>query len=247
VRKLAFESVSYAYVPGRRALSDMTFEVTAGETVGIVGPSGAGKSTLVQLVLNLRAADEGRYLVNDVPVEQFSEDDWHERFAYVPQEPRLIHASVADNISYFRSLDSVAVERAARLARIHDDILTWSQGYDTMIGPRADAVSGGQQQRICIARALAAKPEVIVLDEPTSSLDPQSENLLQQSLVGLKGQVTLFIVAHRLSTLDICDRVMVITDGQLEAFDTITRLEQGSSYYRAATAVDTAISGAERL
>lgn len=235
VRKLAFESVSYAYVPNRRVLSTITFDVAEGETVGIVGPSGAGKSTLVQLLLGLRAQDEGRYLVNDVPVEQFSSSDWTARFAYVPQEPRLMHASVADNICYFRPLDHAAVERAARLARIHDDILTWSHGYDTLIGPRADAVSGGQQQRICIARALAAEPEVLVLDEPTSSLDPQSENLLQQSLRGLKSEVTLFIVAHRMSTLDICDRVMVVADGKLEAFDTVENLKQGNAYYRHAT------------
>jgi ATP-binding cassette subfamily B protein len=237
VRKLAFESISYAYVPGRRVLSGITFDVAAGETVGIVGPSGAGKSTLVQLLLGLRVADEGCYLVNDVPVEQFSGGDWCARFAYVPQEPRLMHASVADNISYFRTLDHLAVERAARLARIHDDILTWSHGYDTLIGPRADAVSGGQQQRICIARALAAQPEVLVLDEPTSSLDPQSESLLQQSLLGLKGEITLFIVAHRITTLDICDRVMVITNGQLEAFDTIDHLKQQNAYYRHASAL----------
>lgn len=237
VRKLAFESISYAYVPDRRVVSEITFDVAAGETVGIVGPSGAGKSTLVQLLLGLRAADEGRYLVNDVPVAQFSSGDWCARFAYVSQEPRLIHASVADNIRYFRPLDHAAVERAARLARIHDDILTWSHGYDTLIGPRADAVSGGQQQRICIARALAAEPEVLVLDEPTSSLDPQSENLLQQSLLGLKSEITLFIVAHRMSTLDICDRVMVIAGGQLEAFDTVARLRQGNAYYRHASAL----------
>ena len=232
VRKLAFESISYAYVPDRRVLSDIVFDVAEGETVGIVGRSGAGKSTLVQLLLGLRAADEGRYLVNDVPVEQFSSGDWCARFAYVSQEPRLIHASVADNICYFRPLDHAAVERAARLARIHDDIMTWSHGYDTLIGPRADAVSGGQQQRICIARALAAEPEVLVLDEPTSSLDLQSESLLQQSLLSLKSEITLFIVAHRISTLDICDRVMVIADGKLEAFDTIENLKQRNAYYR---------------
>lgn len=237
VRKLAFESVSYAYVPNRRVLSEVTFDVAEGETVGIVGPSGAGKSTLVQLLLSLRAADEGRYLVNDVPAQQYSSGDWSARFAYVPQEPKLMHASVADNICYFRPLNHVAIERAARLARIHDDILTWADGYDTLIGPRADAVSGGQQQRICIARALAAEPEVLVLDEPTSSLDPQSENLLQQSLLSLKNEMTLFIVAHRMSTLEICDRVMVIANGQLEAFDTVAHLKQQNSYYRHASAL----------
>jgi ABC-type multidrug transport system fused ATPase/permease subunit len=243
VRKLAFDSISYAYVADRRVLSEITFDVAAGETVGIVGPSGAGKSTLVQLLLGLRATDEGRYLVNDTPAQQFSSGDWCARFAYVSQEPRLIHASVTDNIRYFRPLEPAAVERAARLARIHEDILTWSHGYDTLIGPRADAVSGGQQQRICIARALAANPEVLVLDEPTSSLDPQSENLLQESLLGLKSEITLFIVAHRISTLDICDRVMVITNGRLEAFDTIAHLRQGNAYYRRASAL--AAGGAE--
>ena len=113
-----------------------------------------------------------------------------------------------------------AVERAGRLARIHDDVVCWPQGYDTVVGPRADAVSGGQQQRICLARALAARPEVLVLDEPTSALDPTSERLIQESLTALKHELTLFIVAHRLSTLDICDRVMVIVDGRLAAFDT---------------------------
>ena len=242
VRTIAFEKVSYGYAPGRRVLSDITFAVTAGETVGIVGPSGAGKSTIVQLLLHLRAADEGQYLVNDVPVEQFSRNDWCAQFAYVPQEPRLRHASVEDNIRYFRELDHAAVVRAARLARIHDDIVTWSSGYETIIGPRADAVSGGQQQRICIARALAAQPEVLILDEPTSSLDPHSEHLLQQSLLGLKDDITLFIVAHRISTLDICDRVMVIGDGQLEAFDTITHLKQQNAYYRYASMLATGSS-----
>jgi ABC-type multidrug transport system fused ATPase/permease subunit len=244
VRTIAFDSACYSYVPGRRALSDISFEVQAGETVGIVGPSGAGKSTLVQLLLNLRTADEGSYLVNDTPVELYSSTDWCARFAYVPQEPRLIHATVAENISYFRALGPEAIERAARLARIHDDVMTWSHGYDTVIGPRADAVSGGQQQRICIARALAAEPQVLVLDEPTSSLDPQSESLLQQSLLGLKREVTLFIVAHRMSTLDICDRVMVITDGELDAFDTIMRLKQRNAYYRAASVL--AAGGSDR-
>ncbi len=108
-------------------------------------------------------------------------------------------------------------------------------GYDTIVGPRADAVSGGQQQRICLARALAAQPEVLVLDEPTSSLDPRSEALIQESLMALKGTVTLFIVAHRMSTLDVCDRVMVIVDGQLEAFDTVGFLQRESAYYRSAS------------
>jgi ATP-binding cassette subfamily B protein len=237
VEMLAFEDVSFAYLPDRPVLSNMSFEVAGGEAIGIVGPSGAGKSTLVQILLRLRAPDSGRYLVNGHPAEQFAREDWHRRVACVPQEPRLLHASVAENIRFLRDLDDAAVRRAARLAGIHEDIMRWADGYDTVVGPRADAVSGGQQQRICLARALAAQPQVLVLDEPTSALDPHSERLIQESLAALKGELTLFVVAHRMSTLDMCERVLVIVDGRLEAFDTADRLQLDSSYYRSASAL----------
>ena len=224
IRSLTFQSVHFAYEPGRPVLTDINFDVIGGEVIGIVGPSGAGKSSLVQILLGVRVPDHGRYLVNGVPAGEFSREHWTSRFAYVSQEPRLLHASVTDNIRFYRELGNADIEEAARLARIDSDILSWANGYDTIIGPRADAVSGGQQQRICIARALAAHPEVLVLDEPTSALDPGSESLLQESLMALRERVTLVIVAHRMSTLDICDRVMVIVDGRLEDFDTPARL-----------------------
>lgn len=235
IRKLAFERVSFAYSPERPVLREISFEVPAGEAVGVIGPSGAGKSTLIQLLLQLRAPADGRYLVNDEPVQDFARADWHTRVAYVPQQSRLIHASVAENISYFRDLDTETIERAARLARIHDDIAAWPDGYDTIVGPRADAVSGGQQQRICLARALAARPNVLVLDEPTSALDPHSEALIQESLRSLRHELTLFVIAHRMSTLDICDRVMVIMDGRLVAFEPAELLQRNNAYYRSAT------------
>ncbi len=235
VATLAFEDVSYSYRPGRPVLSEISFEVGGGEVVGVIGPSGAGKSTLVQMLLRLRSPDDGRYLINGTPAQEFSQQDWHARVAYVPQEPRLLHASVADNIRYFREIDDEAVQWAARLARIHEDIVGWADGYETVVGPRADAVSGGQQQRICLARALAARPEVLVLDEPTSALDPHSETLIGESLTGIKHELTLFIVAHRMSTLDICDRVMIVIDGKLAAFDTVDLLQQHNHYYRSAS------------
>ena len=235
VESLAFERVSFAYRAERPVLSEISFAVGGGEAIGIVGPSGAGKSTLVQILLRLRPQDRGRYLVNGVPAEQFARSEWNRRVAYVSQEPRLVHATVAENIRYFRDLSREAIERAGRLARIHDEVIAWPQGYETVVGPRADAVSGGQQQRICLARALAARPEVLVLDEPTSALDPTSERLIQESLTALKHELTLFIVAHRLSTLDICDRVMVIVDGRLSAFDTTAFLQRHSPYYRTAS------------
>jgi ATP-binding cassette subfamily B protein len=247
VETLTFENVSFAYQPGRPVLSAISFEAHGGEAVGVIGPSGAGKSTLVQIVLNLRAPDEGRYLINGVPVQQFRQEDWQARVAYVPQEPRLVHASVAENIRYFRDLDDGALVRAARLARIHEDIVGWSNGYETIVGPRADAVSGGQQQRICLARALAAQPEILVLDEPTSALDPRSETLIQESLTALKHNVTLFIIAHRMSTLDMCDRVMVVLDGHLDAFDTMALLARTNPYYRSASTLTAGVAGRDSL
>jgi ATP-binding cassette, subfamily B, bacterial len=247
VQTLTFENVSFAYQPSRPVLSKITFEAHGSEAVGVVGPSGAGKSTLVQILLNLREPAEGQYLINNVPVQQFRQDDWYARVAYVPQEPRLVHASAAENIRYFRDLDDEAVMRGAQLARIHDDIESWPHGYETIIGPRADAVSGGQQQRICLARALAAQPEILILDEPTSALDPSSEALIQESLTALKHKVTLFIIAHRMSTLDICDRVMVILDGRLDAFDTIAQLERTNPYYRSASNLAVGAAAANSL
>lgn len=242
VNTVAFESVSFAYNAGQPVLTDITFEVDAGEVIGIIGPSGAGKSTLVQLLLQLRAPDSGQYLVNGVPADAFARADWHRQVAYVPQEPRLLHASVADNIRFFRNIDDEAVERAGQLARIHEDVMAWPKGYETIVGPRADAVSGGQQQRICLARALAARPEVLVLDEPTSALDPHSETLIGESLSALKDELTLFIIAHRMSTLDICDRVMVIVAGRLVAFDTKALLQSHNTYYRHASELATRTS-----
>jgi len=236
VERIAFEGVGYSYRPGVPVLRDVSFEVDGGEVIGVIGPSGAGKSTLVQLLLRLREPREGQYLVNGVRAQEIAQQDWHRKVAYVPQEPRLLHASVAENIRFFREIDDEEVQRAARLARIHDDILSWSDGYDTIVGPRADAVSGGQQQRICLARALVARPEMLILDEPTSALDPGSEALIQESLSGLKAhELTLFIVAHRMSTLSICDRVMIIIDGEMAGFDTVEQLQQHNAYYRTAS------------
>jgi ABC-type multidrug transport system fused ATPase/permease subunit len=237
VRTLAFDRVSYAYHRGRPVLSEISYEVAGGETIGIVGPSGAGKSTMVQLLLGLRSPDDGEYMINGYPTAEYTREDWSRRVAYVPQQPRLIYASVADNVRFYRAIDDKAVERACRQARIHDEIMSWAKGYDTIVGPRAEAVSGGQQQRICLARALAAEPQVLVLDEPTSALDPRSEALIQESLAALKESLTLFIIAHRMSTLTICDRVMVILDGGLNAFDTVQELQTSNPYYRHASSL----------
>lgn len=237
IRSLAFKDVSFGYRSDTPVLRGISFCVERGRAIGVVGSSGVGKSTLVALLLRLRRPDAGIFLVNGVPAESLDRDGWRRRVAFVSQEPRLLHATVADNIRYLRDLGDGAVERAARLAHIHGEITAWPDGYDTVVGERADAVSGGQRQRLCLARALAGDPELLVLDEPTSSLDLQSEALVQESLGELKGRLTMVVVAHRLSTLEVCDRVMVLRDGRIEDFAPAEELARTNRFYREAVAL----------
>lgn len=235
IRSLSMHSVDFAYRADRPVLRHLSFEVRVGESIGIVGPSGSGKSSLVQLLLRLREPTRGDFLLNGEPAKSFRRSDWQRRVAYVGQEPRIFQGTVADNIRYFRALDDATVERAARSAHIHDEVMAMAEGYETMIGQRADAVSGGQRQRICLARALAAEPDLLVLDEPTSALDLTSEAAIAASLAELHGRVTLFIVAHRLSTLSTCDRVLVLSDGVVEAIGTQAELTRSNAFFRRAT------------
>lgn len=241
---VGMRNVRFRYDDKRDVLAGLSFEVRAGEAVGIVGPSGAGKSTLVQLLLRLRDPDEGQLLVNGQDARRFLRDQWQRRVAYVPQTPQLIHGTVAENIRFYRPwITDEAVERAARRAHVHDEILSWDKGYDTVVDQRGAAVSGGQRQRLCLARGLAGEPDVLVLDEPTSALDVRSEMLVTDSLRDLKGEVTLFLVAHRLSTLAVCTRVMVVVDGQLQAMDRPDQLVDTNDFYREATSITRQQSG----
>jgi ABC-type multidrug transport system fused ATPase/permease subunit len=246
VKRLSFDSVTFGYVPETPVLRDITFSIESGEAVGIVGPTGAGKSTLVQLLLRLMEPTAGSYSVNGLSASEILDESWHQKVAYLPQDPHLLNASVAENIRFFRNeLDDKVIERAARLAHIHDEVLRLHDGYGTIVGQRADAVSGGQRQRLCLARALAGDPEVLILDEPTSALDPHSERLIQGTLEALHGRLTLIVVAHRLTTLTLCDRVMVTRAGQLEAFAPATVLYASNEFYR--RAVDLAATAGSAL
>lgn len=232
---IAFDQVSFEYEPGVPVLRSVSFHVTRGELIGIVGPSGSGKSTLVQILLRLRQPQSGTVLADDRPVELLSLDDWYDRVTFVSQEPRLFSGTVAENVRFLRpDVDAGAVERAARAGHLHEDVTSWPRGYDTAVGERGGQLSGGQRQRLCIARALVGDPDVIVLDEPTSALDARSEALVRETLASLRSRAMLFVIAHRLSTLELCDRIMVLVDGEVQAFDRPARLEQDSSFYREA-------------
>jgi ATP-binding cassette subfamily B protein len=235
VKEFGFEHVWFEYVPGHPALRDITFDVKPGEIIGIVGPSGSGKSTLIQLLLRLRQPTAGRIVADGRDVREFDLDEWYRHVSFVPQDLHLFADTVAENIRFFReNVDGAAIEHAARLANLHDDIVAWPLGYDTPVGERGSAISGGQRQRLCIARALVAEPDILVLDEPTSSLDVKSETLVRETVAGLAPRTTVLVIAHRLSTLSICDRIMVIRDGRLQGFDEPAKLEATNAFYREA-------------
>ncbi len=232
IPSVEFHNVTYSYIPDRPVLRGVSFSVEPSEVIGVVGPTGAGKSTLVQLLLGLREPQSGSCLVAQRRARDWSAAEWAQRVSYVPQEPRLIHGTVADNIRFYRRLDSDAVRRAAHQAHIHEEVIQWPLAYDTVVSNRANAVSGGQRQRLCLARALAGRPVMLVLDEPTSALDPRSEALVQETLVALKGHMTIFVIAHRLSTLSLCDRIMVLRDGLIEAFAPREQVLRSNDFYR---------------
>ena len=242
VRTVEFDDVSFEYKPGTPVLLGISFSISAGEAIGIVGPSGAGKSSLLQLLIGLQKPSAGGYRVNDLSVSVIEDVSWHRKVAFLPQEPRLLSGTVWENIRFYRDwLDDGDVQRAARLAHIHEDVIAWRDGYQTVVGQRADAVSGGQRQRLCLARALAGQPELLILDEPTSSLDLRSERLIQDSLEGLRGELILILVAHRTTTLSLCDRVMVLRGGRLEAFASAGELYDSNDFFH--QSVDLAVAG----
>jgi ABC-type multidrug transport system fused ATPase/permease subunit len=235
IEVLDLEGASYRYDDGSEAVEEVSLEIRRGDVVGLVGPSGSGKSTLIQLLLRLRPLTTGTYRINGSPAEELSLGDWYKLLAVVPQQPRLFEGTVAENIRFFRAgISDAEVESAARRAHIHDEVLTWEEGYDTVLRGIGSGVSGGQAQRLCFARALAGNPQLLVLDEPTSALDVHSETRIQQTLAELEDEVTMVIIAHRLSTLRRCHRIIVLNEGRLEAFDRPEALERDNRYYREA-------------
>ena len=209
--------VAYSYDDRIPALRGINLTIRRGEVLGVVGPSGSGKSTLLQVLLRLRLPGDGAVLVDGVDYATITPTSWAHLVAVVPQEPQLIEASIADNIAFLRpSVTRADIERAAEAAHVATEVRELPDGFDTVLGPRGTGLSGGQKQRVAFARALAGAPQLLILDEPTSALDGESERRIRDTISELKGRVTLVIVAHRLSTLDVCDRVISIEAGQVE-------------------------------
>ncbi len=229
---LTFDDVSFAY-DGRLAVAHLTLEIGKGEFVALVGPSGAGKSTLADLLLRLHDPDTGSVRIDGIDLRRLRQREYRHLFGVVSQENLLFHDSVRNNIRYGRDdVTDVAVEQAARQANAHDFIATLPHGYDTVVGDRGVRLSGGERQRIAIARALVHNPQILVLDEATSALDSESERLVQQAIDRVVEQTTAIVIAHRLSTVTHADRIVVLSEGRIEATGRHDELLKTSATYR---------------
>ncbi|HZU79269.1 MAG TPA: ABC transporter ATP-binding protein, partial [Acidimicrobiales bacterium] len=211
-----FESVRFAYRGRPEALHDVDFEARSGQVVAVVGPTGAGKSTLVSMIPRFLDPTAGRVLVDGHDLRDLTLASVRELVSVVSQDPLLFSRSIRENIRYGRlDADDDAIEEAARAANAHDFISRLPGGYDTLLGERGARVSGGERQRIAIARAFLKDAPILILDEPTSSIDSQTERPILQALERLMEGKTTFIVAHRLSTIRHADLILVVNDGQI--------------------------------
>ena len=233
IRSVRFVDVGFRYDERGAALHDVTFDLGRGQCLGVVGPSGAGKSTLIQLLLGLRRPTTGTIEVDGHPLDELDPGDWYGRIGFVPQDPQLVEATVADNIRFFRpDAEEDEIVAVARLAHLDEEIQAMPEGYATVIGPRHQSISGGQRQRLCLARALLGGPDLLILDEPTSALDLRSEHLVHQTLEELAEERLVVVIAHRLSTLNICDRIMVLEQGHIRDLLPAAELEQQNDFFR---------------
>ncbi|MGF6805921.1 ATP-binding cassette subfamily B protein [Paraburkholderia sp. Clong3] len=215
--EIRFEQVSFHYGAHSRPLyDDFSIRIAAGERVGLVGHSGSGKTTFIKLIQRLHDISGGRITIDGQDIAQVQQASLRSQIAIVQQEPLLFHRSLAENIAYGRPGASRAdIERAARLASAHDFIAALPNGYDTLVGERGIKLSGGERQRVAIARAFLADAPILILDEATSSLDSESEVLIQRAMERLMQGRTTLVVAHRLSTVRALDRLLVLDKGKV--------------------------------
>jgi subfamily B ATP-binding cassette protein MsbA len=228
-----FEKVTFGYRPDHPVLKDFSLEVQPGESVALVGPSGVGKTTLINLLLRFYSPDEGQIWVDGYPIDMVKIASLRQQIALVHQEPFLFSTTIRENILYGRpGASDEEVEWAARAANIHDFITSLPQGYDTGVGQRGVALSGGQRQRIALARAFLKDAPVLLLDEATTSVDSEAEALIQEALANLMGGRTTIIVAHRLSSLQHADRIVILEDGYIAEEGSPQELLAGQGLYR---------------
>jgi ATP-binding cassette subfamily B protein/subfamily B ATP-binding cassette protein MsbA len=214
--EVVWEGVDFQYAPGVPILRGIDLRVSAGQRVAVVGPTGAGKSTLLSLLPRFYDPTRGRVLVDGVDSREYKLSSLRQQVAMVLQPPLLFPVSLRENIAFGRpsaSMDEIV--EAAKAARIHDMVMRLPENYDSVVGEHGVTLSEGEKQRLTIARAILRDSPILILDEPTSSLDPETERLIIEALERLQAGRTTFIIAHRLSTVRMADRVVVIDGGRV--------------------------------
>ncbi|MBI3808204.1 MAG: ABC transporter ATP-binding protein [Nitrospirae bacterium] len=227
------EHVSFAYDPRQPVLMDMSFEAKPGELIAIVGPTGAGKTTVMNLLHRFYDPTEGHITIDGHDLRQVTMDSWYRQIALVPQETILFGGTILDNIRYGdEKATKEEVVAASRAAHAHDFIMSFPDQYQTIVGEKGINVSGGQRQRIAIARAIVKNPRILLLDEATSALDSESERLVQEALEQLMKGRTTFVIAHRLTTIQRADRILVLNKGRLVETGTHAELMDHKGLYQ---------------
>lgn len=231
---ISFRHVDFRHRDGAEdILKDINFHIRSGETIAIVGATGSAKSSMVQLIPRLYDATAGEVMINNINVKDYHLDELHNKIGMVLQKNELFTGSIIENIRWGKpDASQEEIKAAAKVAQAHDFIMSFTDGYDTLLGRGGVNVSGGQKQRICIARALIRKPKILILDDSTSAVDSDTEQKIRAGLASVLKDTTVLIITQRLNTMQSADRVIVLEDGRVEAIGTPSELIEKSKIYQ---------------